>query len=55
MIAIPSDRLLDICDTFPSVGYHLMRRMAHSLSQRLLATRLQMLDLFSTESPAING
>jgi CRP/FNR family transcriptional regulator, cyclic AMP receptor protein len=55
VIAIPSDRLLDICDTFPSVGYHLMRRMAHSLSQRLLATRLQMLDLFSTESPAING
>ena len=28
-------------------GFHLMRQMAGSLSKRLVATRLQLLDLFS--------
>ena len=48
-IAIDADCLLDICETNPPVGYQLMRRMSLSLSKRLLATRLQLLDLFSTE------
>ena len=29
------------------LGYELMKRIAHVLSQRLLSTRLQLLDLFS--------
>ena len=51
VIAIPAPKLLDICESYPEVGYHLMRRLAHALSRRLLATRLQMLDLFSIEPP----
>lgn len=55
LIALSGARLLEICDARPKVGYQLMRRLAHALSRRLLATRLQMLDLFSHESPAINA
>jgi CRP-like cAMP-binding protein len=35
------------CDTNPSLGYELMKRLAHLVSQRLEATRVQLLDLYS--------
>jgi CRP-like cAMP-binding protein len=50
-IAISAERLLEICQLNAQVGYELMRRMALALSKRLLATRLQLLDLFSAEAP----
>lgn len=46
-------KLRDICEQDHEFGYHLMRRMAKALSQRLLATRLQLLDTFSDTPPTI--
>lgn len=52
-IVVSGDRLLELCDQDHEFGYHLMRRMAAALSRRLLATRLQLLDLFGDVAPAI--
>ncbi len=46
--------LKSLCEADHEVGYHIMSRVAKSLSQRLLATRLQLLDLFAVQSPVIN-
>jgi CRP-like cAMP-binding protein len=54
-IAISAPKLLEICEMNHEVGYQVMRRMAQALSQRLVATRLQLLDLYSTESPAVES
>ncbi len=35
-----------LCEQDHEVGYHVMRQVATSLAKRLLATRLQLLDLF---------
>lgn len=55
VVAISGARLRELCDADHEVGYQLMRRMAVALSRRLLATRLQLLDLFSTETPALRS
>lgn len=47
--AFPGDQLTALCDSEHGVGYHVMRQLASALSRRLLATRLQLLDLFSAE------
>lgn len=52
-VALAAERMLDLCDANPRVGYELMRRMSLALSKRLLATRLQLLDLFAAEAPII--
>ncbi|MEZ6123277.1 MAG: cyclic nucleotide-binding domain-containing protein [Planctomycetaceae bacterium] len=46
-VVAPAKTLLEICETNRELGYHLMRRMAFALSRRLVATRLQLLDLFA--------
>ena len=53
-IAFAGPTLLAVCQRNHSVGYQLMRRLANSLAGRLTATRLQLLDLFHDEAPAIN-
>jgi len=45
-VAFRSDQLLGLCDAEHEVGYHVMKQLASALSRRLLATRLQLLDLF---------
>jgi CRP-like cAMP-binding protein len=35
------------CDENPTLGYELMKRLAHLVSQRLEATRLQLLDVYA--------
>jgi CRP-like cAMP-binding protein len=35
------------CDEDPALGYELMKRLAHLVSRRLEATRLQILDLYA--------
>lgn len=47
VIAIPGPALRSLCETNHDLGYQVMRTMAVALSRRLLATRLQLLDLFS--------
>ncbi len=49
-ISISAPHLLEICESNPDVGYQIMRRMAQALSRRLVATRMQLLDLFSDET-----
>jgi CRP/FNR family cyclic AMP-dependent transcriptional regulator len=46
LISFDAVELLNLCETDRELGYRLMRRVAISLSKRLLATRLQLLDLF---------
>ena len=46
LCSIPGQTLRDLCAANREVGYHFMREIARSLGKRLLATRLQMLDLF---------
>lgn len=40
------------CDADPALGYELMKRLAHIVSQRLQAARLQLLDMYG---PSRNG
>jgi CRP/FNR family transcriptional regulator, cyclic AMP receptor protein len=47
MVAIPADQLRSLCDSDHDIGYSVMQQTAKSLSRRLLATRLQLLDLFA--------
>lgn len=49
-IAFPADALRRLCESEHEVGYHVMRQLALSLARRLLATRLQLLDLFSEQA-----
>jgi CRP-like cAMP-binding protein len=47
LIAMSGKRLQELCGSESDLGYVLMKRIAQVLSQRLLSTRLQLLDLFS--------
>lgn len=47
LIALSGRRLGELCQSEPDLGYELMFRIAQVLSQRLLSTRLQLLDLFA--------
>jgi CRP-like cAMP-binding protein len=49
LIALSGRRLQELCNWEKDLGYVLLRRVAQVLSQRLLSTRLQMLDLFENE------
>jgi CRP-like cAMP-binding protein len=46
LIAIPGAGLAALCEANQEIGYRVMRQMARALAQRLVATRLQLLDLF---------
>lgn len=52
-IAIDGSRLSDLCLYRPEIGYHVMTRLAESLSHRLTATRLQLLDLYAHTTPHV--
>ena len=47
LVALSGKRLQELCTCEKDLGYVLMKRVAQVLAQRLLATRLQLLDLFS--------
>lgn len=51
VVLAPADKLRELCETDRDFGFHLMWQMADALSQRLVATRLQLLDLFA-DAPA---
>ena len=48
-VSLDADRLRALCDEDHDIGYHIMERIAHALSQRLTASRLQMLDIYGQE------
>lgn len=47
LVAMSGKRIRELCEADSQLGYVLMTRLAKVLSQRILATRLQLLDLFS--------
>jgi CRP-like cAMP-binding protein len=47
LISIPASSLKELCAADHEIGYAIMERMAVALSRRLLATRLQLLDMFA--------
>ena len=47
-IALDARCLRGKCDEDPRLGYDLMKRFSHILQDRLLAARLQLLDLYGT-------
>jgi CRP/FNR family transcriptional regulator, cyclic AMP receptor protein len=51
--AIPAERLLSLCERDAEFGQHVMRWMAQALSNRLVATRLQLLDLFAAHPGSV--
>ena len=53
-VDFPGQDLQRLCETNHEIGYHIMRQLATSLSRRLLATRLQMLDLFANQTPILD-
>jgi CRP/FNR family cyclic AMP-dependent transcriptional regulator len=55
LIEFPGAEVLKRCEADPQFGYHLMRRLAAALAKRLLATRLQMLDLFRADATPADG
>ena len=52
LISFDADELLKLCEEEPEIGCRVMRSVATSISKRLLATRLQLLDLFHQPSGA---
>lgn len=51
--AFPGIQLQQLCERQPEIGFHVMKQMAGALSRRLLATRLQLLDLFAGHEPVL--
>ncbi len=52
---VPGEKLRQLCEAQPEVGYHFMKQLAVALSRRLLATRLQLLDLFADHEPLVEA
>ncbi|WP_442509378.1 hypothetical protein SH528x_000947 [Novipirellula sp. SH528] len=46
LISFDADALSQLCEQNHDIGYKVMFTIAKSLSKRLVATRLQLLDLF---------
>ena len=53
-IAFDGDALRQLCERNHEIGYYVMRQLAAALSHRLVATRLQLLDLFADQVPSID-
>ena len=53
VVAIRASDVLPLCESDPAFGYHLMRQVAQALASRLVATRLQLLDLFADTEPVV--
>ncbi len=51
VIAFHEGSLTNLCESNHDVGYLVMRELARAVSRRLVATRLQLLDLFEEQSP----
>jgi CRP/FNR family transcriptional regulator, cyclic AMP receptor protein len=53
VVSIQARDLLSLCEANHSLGYHVMRQLGHALADRLVATRLQLLDLFADNPPRV--
>ncbi|MBN1440571.1 MAG: Crp/Fnr family transcriptional regulator [Anaerolineales bacterium] len=50
LLAIDSGKLRAACEADPALGYAVMHHVVNVIAGRLLATRLQLLDMFSNPS-----
>jgi CRP/FNR family cyclic AMP-dependent transcriptional regulator len=55
LIALNASQVLALCSHKPTFGFVLMRQTARALAARLNATRLQLLDVYRNELPAVAG
>jgi CRP-like cAMP-binding protein len=53
LVEINDGQLLTICERDPQFGFELMRRTALALAKRLGATRMQLLDVYGDQIPAM--
>jgi CRP-like cAMP-binding protein len=53
VLCVAAARVLALCEANHTFGYHLMRQLSRALADRLVATRLQLLDLFAESPPAL--
>ncbi len=53
VVCMQAASMLALCESDAVIGYHLMREVAYALANRLVATRLQLLDLFAETAPAV--
>jgi CRP-like cAMP-binding protein len=51
LLAFPSDRLRQACQDDCELGSTIMQRVANVIANRLIVTRLQLLDLFASQPP----
>jgi CRP-like cAMP-binding protein len=51
VVSLESACLRAKCDADPRLGYELIQRVAQIMSDRLLATRLRLLDLYGARRP----
>jgi len=51
LVSIAAQPLRQLCEADHEIGFAFMQCMSFALSRRLLATRLQLLDLFSESQP----
>lgn len=52
VVALPADRLAAECTADPRLGYEVMYRLARQVARRLLATRLQLVELLAATPEA---
>ncbi len=52
MVCVRAAEVKALCQSEAEIGYQLMANLAHTLANRLVATRLQLLDLFAENAPA---
>jgi CRP-like cAMP-binding protein len=53
LVALDAAQVLALCHHNPAFGFTLMRQTARALAARLNATRLQLLDVYRQELPAV--
>ena len=52
-LAVAGEALTRLCEADHELGYCVMRQLALELCRRLVATRLQLLDLFAGQEPVL--
>src|SRR3990172_3807461 len=52
LIVIPRDKLMLLCDTYPQLGYRLMRNLAEDLAMKIRHTDLQVREQLTWKPPA---
>jgi CRP/FNR family transcriptional regulator, cyclic AMP receptor protein len=53
LVSLDAAAVLGVCDADPRFGYLFMKRIATAIASRLNSTRLQLLDVFGSDIPAV--